>query len=94
MQYTGRDEQGTLWQPYGKVNLWHAFAGSDRITFGSPAPIENRFGGTAVEVGGGVTARVNANTSFYAHADYRWSIDGGRARTSATQGAIGIRFNW
>jgi hypothetical protein len=37
---------------------------------------------------------VNANTSFYAHADYRWSIDGGRARTSATQGAIGIRFNW
>ncbi|MBR0667767.1 autotransporter outer membrane beta-barrel domain-containing protein [Roseomonas hellenica] len=92
LQYTGRDER-TLWQPYAKVNLWHAFSGSDRIRFGSSAPIESSFGETALEVGAGVTARVNQTTSFYAHADYRWSL-GGDSRQTATQGSIGIRFNW
>ncbi|MBR0669329.1 autotransporter outer membrane beta-barrel domain-containing protein [Roseomonas hellenica] len=92
LQYTGRDER-TLWQPYAKVNLWHAFSGSDRIRFGNSAPIESSFGETALEVGAGITARVNQTTSFYAHADYRWSL-GGDSRQTATQGSIGIRFNW
>ncbi|MBR0647286.1 autotransporter outer membrane beta-barrel domain-containing protein [Plastoroseomonas hellenica] len=92
LQYTGRDAR-TLWQPYAKVNLWHAFSGSDRVTLGNSAPIENRFGETALEVGAGITARVNQTTSFYAHADYRWSF-GGDSRQTAVQGAIGIRFNW
>ncbi|HEY4254260.1 MAG TPA: autotransporter outer membrane beta-barrel domain-containing protein [Roseomonas sp.] len=94
LQYTGRDTRGTLWQPYAKLNLWHAFSGTDRASFGSGAPIENRFGDTAVEAGAGVTARVNTNTSFYANAGYRWSVDGGRSRQSAVQGTIGIRINW
>ncbi|MBR0646624.1 autotransporter family protein [Plastoroseomonas hellenica] len=92
LQYTGRDAR-TLWQPYAKVNLWHAFSGSDRVTLGNSAPIENRFGETALEMGAGITARVNQTTSFYAHADYRWSF-GGDSRQTAVQGAIGIRFNW
>ncbi|HEY4252172.1 MAG TPA: autotransporter outer membrane beta-barrel domain-containing protein, partial [Roseomonas sp.] len=94
LQYTGRDEQGTLWQPYARLNLWHAFSGSDRATFGTNAPIIGNFGDTALEIGGGVTARVSANTSFYGQASYRWSLDGSRARQSSTQGTIGIRVNW
>ncbi|MBR0666409.1 autotransporter outer membrane beta-barrel domain-containing protein, partial [Roseomonas hellenica] len=93
LQYTARDAR-TLWQPYAKVNLWHAFSGTDRVSFGSGAPIDNRYGDTALEVGGGVTARVNQTTSFYAHADYRWSLDSGRARQNVVQASVGIRFNW
>ncbi|MBR0646627.1 autotransporter outer membrane beta-barrel domain-containing protein [Plastoroseomonas hellenica] len=93
VQYTARTPEA-LWQPYAKLNLWHSFSGTDRVTFGSSAPIASRFGDTAVEIGGGITARVSDSTSFYAHADYRWSVDGGRGRHSATQGSIGIRFNW
>ncbi len=93
LQYTGRDER-TLWQPYAKVNLWHAFSGTDRVRLGSSAPIENRYGDTALEVGAGITARVDRTTSFYAHADYRWSLDGGRSRQSVTQASFGIRVNW
>ena len=92
LQYTGRDDR-TVWQPYAKVNLWHAFSGSDRISFGSGRPIENDFGQTALEVGAGITARISQTTSLYAHADYRWAFDGD-ARGTAVQGAIGIRFNW
>ena len=74
------------------MNLWYAFSGTDGISFGG-RPIENDFGQTALEVGAGITARVNQTTSFYAHADYRWAFDGD-ARGTAVQGAIGIRFNW
>jgi outer membrane autotransporter protein len=92
LQYTARTPEA-LWQPYAKVNLWHAFSGNDRIRFGGDAPIENRFGQTALEVGAGVTARVTQNLSFYGNADYRWSVDGD-SRQTAVQGTIGIRFNW
>ena len=92
LQYTGRAER-TVWQPYAKLNLWHAFSGTDRARFGT-TPIDNHFGDTALEVGAGVTARISETTSFYAHADYRWSLDGGRARESTTQGTIGIRVTW
>ncbi|HEY4249925.1 MAG TPA: autotransporter outer membrane beta-barrel domain-containing protein, partial [Roseomonas sp.] len=92
LQYTAQTPEA-LWQPYAKVNLWHGFSGNDRIRFGGDAPIENRFGQTALEVGAGVTARVNQNLSFYGSADYRWSVDGDN-RETAVQGSIGIRFNW
>lgn len=95
LQYTGRDEQGTLWQPYARLNLWHAFSGNDSASFGAASPIiESRFGDTALEVGGGVTARVSENVSFYGQASHRWSLDGSRSRQTATAGTVGIRFNW
>lgn len=95
LQYTGRDERGALWQPYARVNLWHAFSGNDGMFFGQSSPaIETRFGDTALEVGGGVTARVNQNVSFYGQASYRWSLDGGRSRQTATAGTFGLRVNW
>lgn len=95
LQYTSRDDRGTLWQPYARINLWHAFSGTDSAFFGQSSPaIETRFGNTALEVGGGVTARVNQNVSLYGQASYRWSLDGGGSRQTATAGTFGIRFNW
>ncbi|MGY6248177.1 autotransporter outer membrane beta-barrel domain-containing protein [Bosea thiooxidans] len=95
LQYTARDEQGTLWQPYARVNLWHAFSGNDGAGFGTASPvIETRFGDTALEVGGGVTARVSQNVSFYGQASHRWSLESSRSRQTATAGTFGIRVNW
>ncbi|MCZ0738104.1 autotransporter outer membrane beta-barrel domain-containing protein [Phreatobacter sp. AB_2022a] len=94
LQYTDQDARGTLWQPFARVNLWHAFSGSDGAVFGQSSPtIETRFGGTALEVGGGVTARVNQTLSFYGQASYRWSLDG-RSRQTAATGTFGVRLNW
>ncbi|MGI6850664.1 autotransporter outer membrane beta-barrel domain-containing protein [Mesorhizobium sp. 1B3] len=95
LQYTSEDAQGTLWQPYTRINLWHAFSGNDSTIFGQSSPaIDTRFGGTALEVGGGVTARVNKNISFYGQGSYRWSLDDGRSRQTAAAGTFGVRFNW
>ncbi len=95
LQYTGRDERGTFWQPYARVSLWHAFSGNDSTLFGQSSPaIETRFSDTALEIGGGLTARMNQNVSFYGQASYRWSLDDSRSRQTATAGTVGIRVNW
>ncbi|MCM8729762.1 autotransporter outer membrane beta-barrel domain-containing protein [Hephaestia sp. GCM10023244] len=92
LQYSAQDG-AALWQPYAKVNLWHSFNGTDRASFGASPAIESRFGNTSVELGGGMTARITRTTSLYGHVDHRWSVDG-RERRTATQSAIGVRFNW
>lgn len=95
LQYTDQDAHGALWQPYARINFWHVFSGNDSAIFGpASSTIETRFGDTALEVGGGVTARVNQNVSFYGQGSYRWSLDGSRSRQTATAGTIGIRLNW
>lgn len=85
---------GTLWQIYTRANLWYSFGGTDLAFFGGSEPIRTRYGDTALEVGAGITARINRNVSLYAHADHRWSIGSGRSRESATQGSVGLRVNW
>lgn len=95
LQYTDQDTYGTLWQPYARINLWHALSGNDSAIFDPvSSAIETRFGGTALDIGGGVTARVNQNLSFYGQGSYRWSLDGGRSRQTATAGTLGVRLNW
>ncbi len=95
LQYKRRDERGTLWQPYARFNLWHSFSGNDTLFFGPASPaIENSFGDTAFEVGGGITARLKENVSLYGQASYRWSPDSGRDHQTATAGTFGVRFDW
>jgi outer membrane autotransporter protein len=94
LQYTRRDAHGTLWQPYGRINLWHAFSGKDSVLLGQSSAIENRFGDTALEVGGGFTARVSTNVSIYGQASHRWTVDGDQSRQAATEAALGLRINW
>ncbi|WP_266019617.1 autotransporter family protein [Brucella intermedia] len=95
LQYSARDERGTLWQPYARFNLWHSFSGNDTVFFGPSSPaIENHFGDTAFEIGGGLTARLKENVSLYGQASYRWSPDGGRSHQTATAGTFGVRFDW
>lgn len=94
LQYTRRDAHGTLWQPYGRINLWHAFSGEDSVLLGQSSAIENRFGDTALEVGGGFTARVSTNVSIYGQASHRWTVDGDQSQQTATEAALGLRINW
>ena len=48
-----------------------------------------------VQLGGGVSVRMNATVSFYANADYQFSVgdtDGGRR--NGIRGAAGVRYTW
>ncbi|CEJ11662.1 Outer membrane protein IcsA autotransporter precursor [bacterium YEK0313] len=84
------DAAGIRWQPYLKINLWHDFNRTETVRFDGD-PIATTFGGTALEVGGGVVARITAAASLYAAADYTTGLGSGR---HAVRGRLGLRFNW
>jgi autotransporter family porin len=80
-----------LIQPYLKANLWHDFSGDDRVSFGVNPFITN-FGGTALELGGGLVASVSQNVSLYATADYTFDVDG--EKYTAFEGNVGLSVKW
>lgn len=80
-----------LLQPYLKANVWHEFDGSDDVVFGS-FPIKTDFGGTALELGGGLVATVSENTFLYATADYMFEVGG--EQWEGFEGNVGVRIRW
>lgn len=95
LQYTERVDHKQLWQPYARINLWRVRPGADSANFGqSSTAIDTRGGDTALEIGGGINARLNQHLSFYGQVSYRRSIDSARGRQNAASGTLGIRANW
>jgi outer membrane autotransporter protein len=50
---------------------------------------------TRLQLGGGLSVKMNANVSVYANADYQFAVsdtDGGRR--DGVRGAAGLRFAW
>jgi autotransporter family porin len=82
--------QGML-RPYLKANLWHAFNGTDDVTFGID-PIKTEQGGTSLELGGGVTYDFTRSLSAFATASDTFDIDGSHLQTVA--GNVGVRLKW
>jgi len=82
------------WQPYVKLNYWHAFSGQDRIDIGGD-PLVSEQSYRALEVGVGVVARYNANVSAFAVADYTRDLDSHRLKERRVlEGNIGLRFDF
>jgi outer membrane autotransporter protein len=93
LQHMSRDDEGGLWQPYGRINLWQSFSGNDELSFDGMPPNRTRSGGTSPEIGAGMTTRFNRTTSMYGEMDYLHSM-GGRGERSGVSGSLGVRINW
>mgnify|MGYP000317137543 CR=1 FL=1 len=93
LQHTHREQDGTLWQPYARINLWQTFTGSDGLSFDGNSPVQTFFGGTSLEGSIGLTATISRTTSLYGEASYRHSV-GGPQEASAVSGTFGLRVNW
>lgn len=78
-------------QPYLKANLWHDFDAEDTIDF-DPTPIVTERGGTSLEIGGGVVAKLTETVSLFAIADYTTDLDGERRRVF--EGNLGVNIRW
>lgn len=80
-----------LMQPYLKANLWHAFDGTDSIDFGSDI-VSTDFGGTSLELGGGIVATISKDVSLFATADYTFEVEG--EKQQVVEGNVGLRVQW
>jgi outer membrane autotransporter protein len=86
---------GELWQPYLRANLWEDWGAQARTTFPGTDVTELLARGKRLELGGGLTAKINASLSFYANADYEFALgqtDGGKRES--IRGAVGLRYSW
>lgn len=83
-------EAATL-KPYLKANIWHEFDGEGGISLGGD-PIAVETGGTSVEFGGGVIAKLSEQTSMFATADYTTNIGGEKKRVF--EGNVGLSVKW
>ena len=48
----------------------------------------------AMELGGGVTGRLNANISVFANVDYEFAVGSGDDKRNGVRGAFGARYTW
>jgi outer membrane autotransporter protein len=93
-QWTIDQDNGKVWQPYGRVNLWHDWGGSATTLFGTDqVPLDEQ--ATRLEFAGGITTKITLRMSLYAQAGYQFAVggtDGGRRQ--GVQGDVGFRYTW
>ena len=94
-KWTIVSDSGQVWQPYVRANLWRDWGARATATYSGVDLVPLLQQANRLQLGGGVSVRVNTNVSLYANADYQLSVgdtDGGRR--DGVRGAAGVRFMW
>ncbi|PSO15814.1 autotransporter outer membrane beta-barrel domain-containing protein [Bradyrhizobium sp. MOS002] len=88
-------DSGELWQPYLRANLWRDWGARATAVYSGVDLVPLLEQATRLQLGGGVSVRMNANVSIYANADYQFAVgntDGGQR--DGIRGAAGVRYTW
>ena len=86
---------GQVWQPYLRGNLWRDWgAEADTVYSGTDiVPLASQV--TRLELGGGLTGRINASVSVFANVDYEFAVGAAEnEKQSGVRGAFGARYTW
>jgi len=86
---------GQVWQPYLRANLWRDWGAEAHTVFSGTdvAPLASQ--ANWLELGGGLTVRINANVSVYANADYEFAVGNtDDNERNGVRGAFGARYTW
>ena len=84
-----------VWQPYLRANLWRDWgAEADAVYSGTDiVPLLSQT--TMLELGGGLTGRINANVSVFANVDYQFAVGAAEGeKRSRVRGAFGAKYEW
>ena len=85
---------GQVWQPYLRANLWRDWgADADAVYSGTDVvPLVSQV--TRLELGGGLTGRINAAVSVFANVDYEFAVGGAQnEKQSGVRGAL-APYTW
>ena len=94
-KWTIVSDSGQVWQPYVRANLWRDWGAQATAVYSGVDLVPLLEQATRLQLGGGVSVRVNANVSLYANADYQFAVgdtDGGKR--DGVRGAAGVRYTW
>jgi outer membrane autotransporter protein len=71
-RWTIISDGGQVWQPYLRANLWRDWGAQATTTFSGADLVPLLERATRLQLGGGLSVKMNANVSFYANADYQF----------------------
>ena len=94
-KWTIVSDTGQVWQPYLRANLWRDWGAQATTIFSGADLVPLLEQATRLQLGGGLSVRMNANVSLYANADYQFAVgdtDGGRR--DGIRGTLGVRYTW
>jgi len=86
---------GQVWQPYLRANLWRDWgAEADTVYSGTDVvPLASQT--TMLELGGGLTGRINANVSVFANVDYEFAVGAAEGeKRNGVRGTFGAKYTW
>ena len=86
---------GQVWEPYLRANLWRDWgAEADAVYSGTDiVPLLSQT--TMLELGGGLTGRINANVSVFANVDYQFAVGAAEnEKRNGVRGAFGAKYTW
>ena len=86
---------GQVWQPYLGANLWRDWGAEANTVYSGTDVVPLVSQVTQLELGGGMTGRINANVSVFANVDYEFAVGADRGQTrNGVHGAFGARYTW
>ncbi len=86
---------GQVWQPYLRANLWEDWGAQANTAFAGTDVVPLLARGTLLELGGGLTAKLNANVSLFANADYEFAVGNTNGdKRNGARGTFGLRYTW
>lgn len=86
-----------LFQPYARVNVYSASAGTDLTDFVVPATttrVESASGYRAVELAAGFTLALTPRAELYGEMGRSFSAGGDVELKASVQGSVGLRMHW
>ena len=86
---------GQVWQPYLRGNLWRDWGAEANTVYSGTdiAPLLSQV--TRLELGGGLTGRINASVSVFANVDYEFAVGAAEnEKRNGVRGAFGARYTW
>ena len=84
-----------VWQPYIRANVWRDWGAEANTVYSGTDIVPLLSQATLLELGGGLTGRVNANVSVFANVDYEFQVGAANGeRQNGVRGAFGARYSW
>lgn len=81
-----------LLQPFAQVSLWHADGGADTLTFNGVDRIDTDYRYTALQLEGGLAARLGSALSLHAGLQYSTNLDSRQQQASGVN--LGLRWQF
>lgn len=93
-QWTVVRDNGQVWQPYVRANVWRDMGGGSTATYAGVDQVPLIMQTTRADAAIGFTAKLMAGLSFYAQLGYQFGISSGNEKRDGVGGDAGLRYRW